>query len=44
MRKCPICNSCLKRVWINYNLYFYCDFCKKYFDTNGYEAYPVEGE
>lgn len=41
MRKCPVCNSCFTRVYIENNLYLYCDFCKKFYTPKGE---PVERE
>lgn len=27
MKKCPNCNSCLTRIHIDSNLYYFCDLC-----------------
>lgn len=37
MKKCPICNSCLNKMLIVSKIFYYCDFCRKYYDIGGVE-------
>jgi len=33
--KCPVCNGCFDYVWIGFQRFFNCDFCKATYNTVG---------
>jgi hypothetical protein len=38
--KCKECNSCMSALWVNYNRYYYCSFCRLWY--GGREIHVVE--